>query len=284
MLARQPREVSGSSDIVGGLPRVTEIFEARKPKDAAVMAEITGTVELRSDRRRGKMTIIVKSESGLEAEHHVPQDRHLLVHTGDFVTAGDPLIDGPLVPQDILRIKGEEALFNYLLDEVQNVYRAQGVPINDKHIEITVSQMLRKLRVDNPGDAVLLPNEVVDKFRFRDANEHIMKMTRISDSGDTGLPVGALVTKQELRDANAKAEAAGKAPGKGSRTKPATATTLLLGITKASLQSDSFLSGASFQETTKVLTEAALAGTDRRSDRPEGKRAVGPPDPCWYGL
>jgi len=260
MLARQPREVSGSSDIVGGLPRVTEIFEARKPKDAAVMAEITGSVELRSDRRRGKMTIIVKSESGLEAEHHVPQDRHLLVHTGDFVTAGDPLIDGPLVPQDILRIKGEEALFNYLLDEVQNVYRAQGVPINDKHIEITVSQMLRKLRVDNPGDAALLPNEVIDKFRFRDANEQVMKMTRISDSGDTSLPVGALVTKLELRDANAKADAAGKTPGKGSRVKPATATTLLLGITKASIQSDSFLSGASFQETTKVLTEAALAG------------------------
>ena len=260
MLARQPREVSGSSDIVGGLPRVTEIFEARKPKDAAVMAEITGSVELRSDRRRGKMTIIVKSESGLEAEHHVPQDRHLLVHTGDFVTAGDPLIDGPLVPQDILRIKGEEALFNYLLDEVQNVYRAQGVPINDKHIEITVSQMLRKLRVDNPGDAALLPNEVVDKFRFRDANEQVMKMTRITDSGDTGLPVGALVTKLELRDANTKAEAAGKTPGKGSRVKPANATTLLLGITKASIQSDSFLSGASFQETTKVLTEAALAG------------------------
>ena len=260
MLARQPREVSGSSDIVGGLPRVTEIFEARKPKDAAVMAEITGAVELRSDRRRGKMTIIVKSEAGLEVEHHVPQDRHLLVHTGDFVTAGDPLIDGPLVPQDILRIKGEEALFNYLLDEVQNVYRAQGVPINDKHIEVIVTQMLRKVRVENPGDTTLLPNEVIDKFRFRAANESVMQMARISDAGDTGLPVGALVAKTELREANAKAEADGKVPAKSSRPKPATATTLLLGITKASLQSESFLSGASFQETTKVLTEAALAG------------------------
>ncbi len=266
MLARQPREVSGSSDIVGGLPRVTEIFEARKPREAAVMAEITGSVELRSDRRRGKMTIIVKSEAGLEVEHHVPQDRHLLVHTGDFVTAGDPLIDGPLVPQDILRIKGEEALFNYLLDEVQNVYRAQGVPINDKHIEIILSQMLRKVRVENPGDTSLLPNEVIDKFRFREANERVLLMSRITEPGDTGLPVAALVSKHELREANAKAEASGKAPAKGSRTKPATATTLLLGITKASLQSDSFLSGASFQETTKVLTEAALAGrTDELS-------------------
>ncbi len=260
MLARQPREVSGSSDIVGGLPRVTEIFEARKPKDAAVMAELSGTVELRSDRRRGKMTIIVKSEGGLEADHHVPQDRHLLVHTGDYVAAGDPLIDGPLVPQDILRIKGEEALFNYLLDEVQNVYRAQGVPINDKHIEIIVSQMLRKVRIDNPGDTTLLPNEVVDKFRFREANDTVAQMGKVSDPGDSSLPKATMVSKQELREINAKLEVDGKAPVKCTRTKPATATTLLLGITKASLQSESFLSGASFQETTKVLTEAALAG------------------------
>jgi DNA-directed RNA polymerase subunit beta' len=260
MLARQPREVSVSSDIVGGLPRVTEIFEARKPKDAAVMAEISGAVELRSDRRRGKMTIIVRSQSGLEVEHHVPRDRHLLVHTGDFVNAGDPLIDGPLVPHDILRIKGEEALFNYLLEEVQNVYRAQGVPINDKHVEIILGQMLRKVRVENPGDSTLLPNEVVDKFRFREANEALADMARVKDPGDTNLPVGALVSKQEIREANAKAEAEGKNPAKATRPKPATAKTLLLGITKASLQSESFLSGASFQETTKVLTEAALAG------------------------
>jgi len=260
MLARQPREASGSSDIVGGLPRVTEIFEARKPREAAVMAEISGTVELRSDRRRGKMTIIVRSESGLEKEHHVPQDRHLLVHTGDYVAAGDPLIDGPLIPHDILRIKGEEALFTYLLDEVQNVYRAQGVPINDKHIEVIVCQMLRKVRIENPGDTNLLPNEVVDKFRFREANEAVARLARIKEPGDTGLPVGALVTRKEIREANAKAEAEGLVGAKAVKAKPATAKTLLLGITKASLQSESFLSGASFQETTKVLTEAALAG------------------------
>jgi DNA-directed RNA polymerase subunit beta' len=224
------------------------------------MAEISGTVELRSDRRRGKMTIIIRAEGGLEKEHHVPQDRHLLVHTGDFVTAGDPLIDGPLVPHDILRIKGEEALYTYLLDEVQNVYRAQGVPINDKHIEIILAQMLRKVRVEMPGDTNLLPNEVVDKFRFREANERVNELARIKEPGDTGLPVGALVTRQEIREANAKAEADGKTGAKATRAKPATAKTLLLGITKASLQSESFLSGASFQETTKVLTEAALAG------------------------
>ncbi len=260
MLARQPREATGSSDIVGGLPRVTEIFEARRPKEAAVMAEITGDVELRNDRRRGKMTIIVKSDAGLEAEHHVPQDRHLLVHTGDFVTAGDPIIDGPLVPQDILRVKGEEALYNYLLEEVQNVYRAQGVPINDKHIEIIVSQMLRKVRVENPGDADLLPNEVIDKFRFRAANEVVTAQVKVKDTGDGGLEIGTIVTKAEIKEINAKLEADGKQIVKTSKCRPATAKILLLGITKASLQSESFLSGASFQETTKVLTEAALAG------------------------
>ncbi|MBI1368189.1 MAG: DNA-directed RNA polymerase subunit beta' [Planctomycetes bacterium] len=259
MLARQPREVAGSADIVGGLPRVTELFEARKPKEPAVMAEISGTVELRSDKRRGKMTIIIKSET-LEKEHHVPQDRHLLVHTGDYVTAGDPLIDGPLIPHDILRIKGEEALYNYLLEEVQNVYRAQGVPINDKHIEVIVTQMLRKVRVETPGDTDLLPFDVVDKFRFRAANNVLAKAVKISEPGGTNLPVGAIVEKAEVKEANARAEADGKEPAKAKRPRPATARTLLLGITKASLQSESWLSGASFQETTKVLTEAALAG------------------------
>ncbi len=260
MLARQPREVAGSADIVGGLPRVTEIFEARKPKEPAVMAEISGIVELRSDKRRGKMTITVRSEAGLEKEHHVPQDRHLLVHTGDYVAAGDPLIDGPLIPHDILRIKGEEALYGYLLDEVQNVYRAQGVPINDKHIEVILSQMLHKVRVESPGDTRLLPFDVVDKFIFRAENQLAGQMGKISDAGDTGLTVGQLVPKAEIKEANAKAEADGKQPAKAKRPRPATARTLLLGITKASLQSESFLSGASFQETTKVLTGAALAG------------------------
>ena len=260
MLARQPREATSSADIVGGLPRVTEIFEARKPKDSAIMAEISGSVELRNDKRKGKMTVIVTSSSGLEVDHHVPQDRHLLVHTGDHIEAGDPIIDGPLVPQDILRVKGEEALYEYLLDEVQNVYRAQGVPINDKHIEVILAQMLRKTRVDNPGDTHLLPNEVVDKFRFREANEMVAGSGKIKEPGDSTLPIGSIVTKAELKEINAKLEADGKAPATASKCRPATGTILLLGITKAALQSESFLSGASFQETTKVLTEAALAG------------------------
>jgi len=260
MVARQPKEASGSADIVGGLPRVTEIFEARKPKDASVMAEISGVVTIRSDKRKGKMTITIVGDSGLEVDHHVPQGRHLNVHTGEYVNAGDALIDGPQVPQDILRIKGEEALFNYLLEEVQNVYRAQGVPIDDKHIEVILAQMLRKIRVDSPGDSGLLPNEVVDKFRFREANDMVAQSIKIKEPGDSTISVGTVITKAELKEINAKLEADGKETAKGVKCKPAVGQTLLLGITKASLQSESFLSGASFQETTKVLTEAALAG------------------------
>ncbi|MEE8170636.1 MAG: DNA-directed RNA polymerase subunit beta', partial [Phycisphaerae bacterium] len=261
-LARRPREITGTQDITGGLPRVTEIFEARKPKEPAVMAEISGKVEIRADKRRGKMTIIVDPDSkDLEpVEHHVPQDKHLLVHAGDHVDAGDRLCDGPLVPHDILRIKGQEALEHYLLSEIQQVYRSQNVGINDKHLEIVVNQMLRMVKIDNPGDSKLLPGDVVDKFRFRQCNERLSKSVKISEIGDSSLTLGQIVTKEELAGINEKLEDEGKATARGKRPKPALAKTLLLGITKASLQSESFISAASFQETTKVLTGAALAG------------------------
>ena len=260
LLARQPKEGGRTQDIVGGLPRVTEIFEARIPKDPTVLAEISGRVELHSDKRKGKMTIKVISDSGQEHDHHVPQGKQLLVHTGDLVVAGDALTEGPQIPADILRIKGEEALYLYMLDEVQNVYRAQGVPINDKHIEVILRQMISKVKVIKPGDTDLLPNDVVDKFEFQRKNKAIMSMLKVKDAGGTDLPLGGLVDKNAIKEANAKAEAAGKDAAKTEKPKPAQAKTLLLGITKASLQSDSFLSGASFQETTKVLTEAALRG------------------------
>ncbi len=260
LLARQPRAMAGTQDITGGLPRVTEIFEARKPKEPAIMAEISGTVEIRADKRRGKMTIVIRSESGIEKEHHVPQDKQLLVHAGDYVSAGDPLIEGPLIPHDILRIRGEDALFHYLLAETQAVYQAQNVGINDKHVEVIVSQMLRKVKVDTPGDSRFLPGEVVDKFSFRAENDRLAKSVRISDPGDSELHKEQVLSKAELSEINDAVEEEGGAPAKGRKPKPATARTLLLGITKASLQSDSFISAASFQETTKVLTEAALAG------------------------
>jgi DNA-directed RNA polymerase subunit beta' len=219
LLAKTPREIQGTQDITGGLPRVTELFEARRPKDPAVLSEIEGVVEI-GDKRRGKRTIIVRGEGGVEREHMVPQGKNLRVHRGDRVTEGEPLVDGPRVPHDILAIQGEKSVQEYLLREIQSVYRAQGVSIDDKHVEIIVAQMMRKVQVNDPGDSDFLPGAVVDKFRFRQANADLIK----------------------------------------AKKKPATSSPLLLGITKASLQSESFISAASFQETTKVLTEAALAG------------------------
>jgi DNA-directed RNA polymerase subunit beta' len=260
LLAKTPREVSGTQDITGGLPRVTEIFEARKPKEPAVIAEIDGTVELLGEKRRGKRTIIVRSESGIEREHLVAHGKHLRVHAGDFVRAGEALVDGPLVPHDILRISGEEAVQQYLTREIQNVYRSQRVEIDDKHIEIIVTQMLRKVKIETPGDTTLLPGSVLDKFEFRAANQNLSKCVKISSKGDSDFAEGTIVPKDALEQVNAQIEALGGEPSKGSRPKPATASTQLLGITKASVQSSSFISAASFQETTKVLTEAALAG------------------------
>jgi DNA-directed RNA polymerase subunit beta' len=261
LLAHQPRATGGTQDITGGLPRVTEVFEARKPKDPAAIAEISGRVELKSDKRKGKMTIIVRSESGMEKEHHVPRDRHLNVHTGDIVEAGDTLTDGPLVPHDILRIKGEESLQRYLIGEIQNVYRSQNVTINDKHIEIICSQMMRKIEIESVGDSEFLPGEVVDKFEFRRENTRLNESIKISSVGEaTELKEGQVIDKAKLATINEKLETIGGEPAKGKKPRMATAKTLLLGITKASLRSDSFIAAASFQQTTKILTEASLAG------------------------
>ncbi len=260
LVAKTPREAKGTQDITGGLPRVTEIFEARKPKDPAVIAEIDGTVELLSEKKRGKRSIIVRSESGIEREHLIGHNKHLRVHSGDTIRAGDALVEGPLVPHDILRISGEEAVQQYLTREIQNVYRSQRVEINDKHIEIIVARMLRKVRIEHAGDTNLLPGSVMDKFGFRQANEQILQCLKITDKGDSDFAVGSIVPKDVLDQTNAQIEALGGTIAKGTKPKRATAATQLLGITKAAVQSSSFISAASFQETTKVLTEAALAG------------------------
>ena len=226
LLAKTPREIMRTQDITGGLPRVTELFEARKPKDPAVMSEIAGIVEL-GETKRAKMNIIVRSKSDMEVEHLVPRGRHLRVHRGAHVREGEALTEGPLVPQDILRISGEEEVQQYLIRETQNVYRSQGVRIDDKHVEIIITQMMRKVRIEQPGDTKFLPGSLVDRFTFRREN-------RLAETtGGT----------------------------------PASATPVLMGITKAALQADSFVSAASFQETPKVLAEAALAA---RVDRLTG--------------
>jgi DNA-directed RNA polymerase subunit beta' len=219
LLASTPREIAGTHDITGGLPRVTELFEARPPKEPAVMAEIDGVVDF-GERKRGKRTIVVRGDSGTEVEHSIPQGKHYRVHKGDRVKAGDALVDGVLVPKDLLRVCGEEALQDYLLAEIQAVYRAQNVKIDDKHIETIIRQMLRKIEVLDPGDLPYLQGQLVDKIRIREENQRSL------------------------------------AEGK----RPSTFEPKLMGITRAALQSESFISAASFQETTKVLADAALAG------------------------
>jgi len=226
-IARTLREIRRTQDITGGLPRVTELFEARKPKNPAVMSEINGIVT-EIERKRGRTSIRVRDpETGYESDHVVPAGKHLRVNRGDSVKAGEALVDGPLVLQDILRISGEEALHQYMLQEIQNVYRAQDVTIDDKHFEIVIAQMTRRVRVKASGDTDLLPGRLIDKFVFQRVNEQV-----VAQGGE-----------------------------------PAVAEPVLLGITKAALRSDSFISAASFQNTTRVLTEAALAG---RVDRLEG--------------
>ncbi|QDV22945.1 DNA-directed RNA polymerase subunit beta' [Aureliella helgolandensis] len=259
-LAEMPRESKGVADITGGLPRVTEIFEARKPKDPSVIAEVDGLVELQQTKRRGKRTIIVRSESGTEHEHLVPHGKRFMVHTGDEVKAGQALVDGPLVPHDILRVSGEEAVQQYLTHEIQQVYRSQRVEINDKHVEVIIARMLRKVKIESAGDTTLLPGLVMDKFEFRRVNNEISGCLKITEPGDGDYAIGTLVPRETLDQSNAQIEALGGTPAKGKKPKPATASTQLLGITKAAVQSSSFISAASFQETTKVLTEAALSG------------------------
>ncbi len=260
ILAEMPREAGGVSDITGGLPRVTEIFEARKPKDPSIIAEVDGTVEILAERKRGKRTIVVRSESGIEREHLVPHGKHFLVHSGDEVRAGQALVDGPLVPHDILRVSGEEAVQQYLLHEIQQVYQSQKVEINDKHCEIIIARMLRKVKIETSGDSSLLPGLVMDRFQFRKVNEELTSCIKITNPGDSDFSQGVIIPRETFEQTNAQIEALGGTPAKGKKPKSATASTQLLGITKAAVQSNSFISAASFQETTKVLTEAALAG------------------------
>jgi DNA-directed RNA polymerase subunit beta' len=265
LLAKTPREVGGTQDITGGLPRVTEVFEARKPREPAVMAEVAGRVEL-GEKRRGKRSILVQATDdegqplGEKKEHLVPHGKHLRVHGNEFVKEGDPLVEGPLVPHDILRISGIEAVQNYLVREVQSVYRSQRVDIDDKHIEIIISQMLRKVKVETMGDTGLLPGSVIDKFAFREVNDRLRDCVKIKDAGDSKFESGKIVSKDAFEEVRAAVEADKKRPPTWERPSPATCSVQLLGITKAAVQSDSFISAASFQETTKVLTEAALAG------------------------
>ncbi len=266
ILAQLPQDISGTQDITTGLPRVQEIFEARRPKDQAVMAQIDGEVEIQRKRVHNKQIIkIIKPNPNggdpIEKLHEIPQGKRILVFTGDHVTKGQALTDGQLVPHDILAICGEEAVQQYLIEEVQKVYRSQNVGINDKHIEVILAQMLRRKRVTDGGDTSLLVGDEVDKFEFQRRNRELEGCVKITRPGDTRFKEGDVVERAQfdeentrVREENENAELATYVS-----PKPAKGVLKLLGITKAAVQSDSFLSAASFQETTKVLTEAALS-------------------------
>ncbi|MHA7100464.1 DNA-directed RNA polymerase subunit beta' [Roseivirga pacifica] len=259
-LAKIPRTMGKSRDITGGLPRVTELFEARNPSNPAVVSEIDGVVTY-GGIKRGNREIFIESKDGVKKKYMVPLSKHILVQDNDFVRAGYQLSDGATTPNDILNIQGPTAVQEYLVNEIQEVYRLQGVKINDKHIEAIVKQMMQKVEIIDSGDTQFLKGEVVDKFVFREENDKILDMKVVAEAGDsTNLKPGQIVTPRELRDENSTLRRKDLKLVEVREAQPAVSKPKLLGITQASLGTDSFLSAASFQETTKVLSEASIRG------------------------
>ena len=263
VVAKLPRQSAKTRDITGGLPRVIELFEARKPTDPAEVTEIDGVVSF-GGRKRGAQEVIVTSRDGsTEKTYLVSLSKHMLVHENDFVRAGEALSDGEISPQDILSILGPTAVQEYLTNEVQEVYRLQGVNINDKHIETIVRQMMQKVRVSDAGDTTFLEESLVDRFALEAANDELFDRFVVTDPGDSELRIGEVVDRRGLREANSEMKRQDKREIEVRDAEPAVAEPVLLGITQAALATESFISAASFQETTKVLTDAAIgAKTD----------------------
>lgn len=259
-LVKIPRVSNKAGDITGGLPRVTELFEARNPSNPAVVAEIDGLVEF-GKIKRGNREITVKPKMGEPKKYLVPMSKQILVQDGDFVRSGTPLSDGAVSPTDILEIKGPTAVQEYIVNEVQDVYRLQGVKINDKHFEVIVRQMMRKVEIVDPGETLFLEQQVVDKIEVMEENDRIWGKKVVVDAGDSeSLKPGQIVTLRRLRDENSQLKRKDLRLVQVRDAKPATAKQILQGITRASLQTKSFMSAASFQETTKVLNDAAING------------------------
>ncbi|MEP6677027.1 MAG: DNA-directed RNA polymerase subunit beta', partial [Ferruginibacter sp.] len=260
VLVKIPRVLSKLKDITGGLPRVTELFEARNPGNPAVVCEIDGVVAFGAIKR-GNREIIVEARDGVIRKYLVPLSRQILVQDGDFVKAGSSLSDGQVAPADILAIKGPFAVQEYVVNEIQEVYRLQGVKINDKHIEVIVRQMMRKVAVEDAGDTKLLEGDTEDKFDFNAENDYIFDKKVVTEHGEsTKMKAGQIVTVREVREENSILRRSDKKLVEFRDAKPATSSPLLQGITKASLGTHSWISAASFQETTKVLSTAAING------------------------
>ena len=258
ILIKIPRAVGKAGDITGGLPRVTELFEARNPSNPAVVSEIDGEVSF-GKIKRGNREIIITSKVGDVKRYLVPLSRQILVQENDYVRAGMPLSDGAITPGDILAIQGPTKVQEYIVNEVQEVYRMQGVKINDKHFEVIVRQMMNKVKIEDPGDTRFFEDQVVDKWEFMDVNDELYDKVVVTDAGDsTSLQPGQIVSLRKLRDENSSLKRRDQKPVQVRDIVPATSTQVLQGITRAALQTSSFISAASFQETTKVLNEAAI--------------------------
>ena len=259
-LAKIPRIIGKTGDITGGLPRVTELFEARNPSNPAVVAEIDGVISY-GGIKRGNREIIIESKEGISKKYLVSLSKHILVQDGDYVRAGTPLSDGSITPQDILAIEGQTSVQRYILNGIQEVYRLQGVKINDKHIEVIIRQMMRKVTIVEAGDTKFLEKEAVTKLDFKEENDWIYDKKIVTEPGDSEtLKAGQIVSVRKLRDENSKLRRKDLKAVEVRDAIPATASSLLQGITRASLGTKSFMSAASFQETTKVLNEAAISG------------------------
>ena len=269
ILVKIPRAVGKAGDITGGLPRVTELFEARNPSNPSVVSEIDGEVSL-GKLKRGNREITVTSKLGEVKKYLVPLSKQILVQESDYVRAGTPLSDGATTPADILAIKGPTAVQEYIVNEIQDVYRMQGVKINDKHFEVIVRQMMRKVQIDEPGDTRFLEQQIVDKLDFAEENDRIWGKKVVIDAGDSeNMQAGMIVTARKLRDENSTLKRKDLRPVQVRDAMPATSIQILQGITRAALQTSSFMSAASFQETTKVLNDAAING---KSDKLEGMK------------
>jgi DNA-directed RNA polymerase subunit beta' len=260
IVAKIPRVVGKTSDITGGLPRVTELFEARNPSNPAVVSEIDGVVTY-GGIKRGNREVTIQSKEGISKKYLISLSKHILVQDGDFVRAGTPLSDGSITPQDILSIEGISAVQNYIVNGIQEVYRLQGVKINDKHIEVIIKQMMQKVAVIESGDTMFLEGSAVDKIKFKEQNDMLYDKRVVTDPGDSNeVKAGEILTLRKLRDLNSSLKRKDMKAIEVREALSATSGPLLQGITKASLGTYSFMSAASFQETTKVLNEAAIAG------------------------
>ena len=259
IMVKIPRSFGKAGDITGGLPRVTELFEARNPSDPAIVAEIDGIVSIAKKLKRGNREVTITSKTGDQRTYLIPTSKQILAQDSDYVKAGTPLSDGAITPSDILAIKGPMKVQEYIVNEVQEVYRLQGVKINDKHFEVIVRQMMRKVEIEDPGDTRFLEGDLVNKIDFNNENDDIFGKKVVEECGDSeNFKEGQIITARELRDENSALRRLDKKLVTARDAHPATCRQVLQGITRASLQTKSFISAASFQETTKVLTEAAI--------------------------